>query len=101
MTILDIDNPKCRADSAERRPLSPGQALRYLEEHCGVNPSHPIPGAVVDLHHEVFDHWRDLIGAGDLAAPFDLVHILPEKMRELSLPAGLFNTSLHFGDVIL
>mgnify|MGYP001084839497 CR=1 FL=1 len=48
---------------------------RFLEKGCGLDPAHPLPGAVVDDHEGPFRIWQDLLRRGELEAPFDLVQV--------------------------
>jgi hypothetical protein len=87
MKVLDIDidlfvdpRPSWRADadrldSARYRSWSPMAVEDYLTDRCNIQKEHPLPGAIVTEHHELFDRWDSLISTGQLTTPFDLVHI--------------------------
>ncbi len=86
MRILDIDLDLFVNEPAYWKP--PGQRLRadeyvpwteamlrgFLEKQCGLSRANPIPGKVVEGHHEAFLIWRDLVGQGRLQTPFEVVH---------------------------
>ena len=90
MTILDIDldfflddvvtfpdgsRGAPRLDAHRATPWSIADTREFLEGRCGLSASAPVPGATVTNHHEVFYKWRELISAGQLTTPFDVVHI--------------------------
>lgn len=87
MAVIDIDldlfvdpRPEHRSESGrleseEYTPWSLGRLAAYLSKHCGLSPKRPLPGAMVEHHHEVFYKWRELIRRGELQTPFDVFHL--------------------------
>jgi hypothetical protein len=55
-------------------PWSEIEVRHFLETRCGLNRNSPTPGAVFEKHDGVLWYWRDLIRAGTLCTPFDIVH---------------------------
>ena len=47
----------------------------FLTSQCGLSTDTPIQGSFITHHHEAFAIWRDLIAAGNLTTPFEVVHI--------------------------
>lgn len=56
-----------RRDPSECPPLPVGEVLSFLRERCRLD--RPIPGFVVEHHHELFSLWRAAIEAGQLVPP--------------------------------
>lgn len=54
-------------------PLDEVQA--FLENRCGLRRDRPLPGRIVEEHHEIFFDWRQRIQQGRLRPPFEVVHI--------------------------
>lgn len=54
---------------------SEAEVVRFLEEQCGLDRAHPVPGAVFDTHDKALDFWAARIGDGSLTAPFEVVHV--------------------------
>lgn len=87
MKVLDLDmdffltgpcpmaKPGERPDPACAEPYSDAQVIDFLENHCGLNREHPIPGAIFDTHDKALDFWRARMREGVLRAPFDVVHV--------------------------
>jgi len=59
----------------ELRPWSPEAVRDFLENRCGLRRDRPLPGLIVDEHHEIFFDWRRRIQEGLLQPPFEVVHI--------------------------
>jgi len=57
------------------RPWSPEAVRDFLENRCGLRRDRPLPGLIVDEHHEIFFDWRRRIQEGLLQPPFEVVHI--------------------------
>jgi hypothetical protein len=64
-----------RLPSNKYQPWSEAELRSFLEERCGLDPAHPLPGRAFDDHSEAFFFWRDLIRNGRLRPPFDVVHV--------------------------
>jgi hypothetical protein len=62
-----------RLDAEDYPPWSMAEALRFLEESCGLKSK--LPGIVVEHHAELFARWREGIEAGWLTQPFEVVHV--------------------------
>lgn len=85
MIVLDIDldfflNEIPTPNTSEGRcspvdfiPWKEDEVRSFLAGRCNV--SEPLPGAIVTNHDEVFHQWHELIQAGELTIPFDLIHI--------------------------
>lgn len=87
MNVLDIDldfffdrrvdgrsdDPGKRPDEDGLVPWSVTEVTDFLENTLYLTPKRP--GSVVQSHDEVFFLWRNLIDAGELEAPFKLVHV--------------------------
>lgn len=87
MRVLDIDldyfqlgivigNQSDERPSAEDYPpWAPERVAAFLEARCGLTSVRKLQGHRVESHDQVFDLWRDQIRAGELAWPFDVVHV--------------------------
>jgi hypothetical protein len=99
MRFLDIDldfflnrNAYYSGDDALRlredyKPWSHARVRRFLETRCGLTPSRPVPGRVIESHDFVVNFWQDLIQSEGLKTPFDVVHI--DAHPDLSVKGGL------------
>jgi len=47
----------------------------FLENRCGLSRNPPLRGRTVKTHDGVLDFWHMLIESGNLAIPFDVIHI--------------------------
>lgn len=87
MRILDLDldffldeiahwqNGSGRLSDEDFNPWT-GEAVRFfLEEQCGLSKDNKVRGRFVKHHHEAFYFWRELILAGSLETPFEVVHV--------------------------
>ena len=87
MRVLDLDMDFFLSDPCPLAPLgarpdessaaawSEEEVVRFLEEQCGLDCEHPVPGAVFDTHDKALDFWAARIADGSLAAPFEVVHV--------------------------
>ena len=87
MRVLDLDmdfflSGPCplaplgaRPDESRAEVWSEEEVVRFLEEQCGLDCEHPVPGAVFDTHDKALDFWAARIADGSLAAPFEVVHV--------------------------
>ena len=82
--VLDLDldffaemiSERSRDNGADLPVLQPFEDVKqFLEEQCGLATSSPIPGRIVERHHEVVDLWRVLQKTGRLEAQFQVYHI--------------------------
>lgn len=64
-----------RLSSEEYAAWSPESVAAFLEDQCGLSTLCKIPGRVVSHHDGAFWFWKQLIGAGSLSCPFDVVHV--------------------------
>lgn len=64
-----------RPDEACAQPYSDEEVVRFLEEQCGLNRAHPVPGAIFDTHDKALDFWHARIAEGSLHVPFEVVHV--------------------------
>lgn len=64
-----------RPEDPTLRPWSPEAVQNFLEKQCGLRRDRPLPGLIVDEHHEVFFDWRIRIAQGLLVPPFEVVHL--------------------------
>ena len=67
------DEPRGRPSNEEYRVDATDVAMDYLRKQCGLNQ--PVPGAACNHHREVWFHWRRMLKAGKLRAPFEVIHI--------------------------
>lgn len=86
MKILDLDldlfinepaywcEEGTRLSSNDYEPWSASTVRYFLEQQCGLSKKEPIPGKVVQHHHEAFYFWLDLIQKGNIQVPFDIYH---------------------------
>lgn len=86
MRVLDIDLDLFLEDTCplapigERpcldghRPWETAEVERFLEQSCGLDKAHPIPGAVFDTHDKALYYWQSLIAGGRLSVPFSVTH---------------------------
>ena len=87
MKVLDLDmdffltGPCPMANLGERppeesaQPYTDEEVIRFLEESCGLDKAHPLPGAIFDTHDKALDFWKARLADGTLKAPFDVVHV--------------------------
>jgi hypothetical protein len=90
MLVLDVDldfflnsvTRHARNDCPTQRvaedctaPWSPEAVRDFLETRCGLTTQRPVPGSIVDQHHEVYFKWHRLIEAGELSIPFTVIHV--------------------------
>jgi hypothetical protein len=64
-----------RLDSTRYSAWSREAVESFLKEQCRLDPGRPIRGRVVTDHSEEFPFWRGLVESGDLAVPFEVVHV--------------------------
>lgn len=87
MRILDLDldffldeiahwqNGSGRLNDQDFTPWTEEVVRAFLEEQCGLSMANKVRGRFVKHHHEAFYFWRELILAGNLEAPFEVVHV--------------------------
>ena len=87
MRVLDIDLDFFLADCCPlaepgERPVLEGHepwpeetVVRFLEEQCGLDAAHPLPGAVFETHDRALVFWEERIREGQLTAPFHVTHV--------------------------
>lgn len=51
------------------------EVRHFFEKNLGLSKTHRIPGRIVSGHNESLFLWQDLISAGKLAVPFEVVHV--------------------------
>lgn len=56
-------------------PYDDAQIIAFLEEQCGLSRAHPIPGLIFGTHDKALDFWQARMRAGELRAPFDVIHV--------------------------
>jgi len=57
------------------RAWSPDAVRVFLETRCSLRRDQPVPGVIVEEHHEIFFDWRQRIQKGQLQPPFEVVHL--------------------------
>ncbi len=62
-----------RLDAADYPPWAIDEVVTFLRGRCQLDG--PLPGSVVEYHHEVFVKWREAIEAGILVPPFHVTHV--------------------------
>ena len=87
MKVLDLDMDFFLTDACPLAPLgerppeacaspySDEQVIAFLEDQCGLNRAHPVPGRIFDTHDRALDFWQAQMETGKLQAPFDVVHV--------------------------
>lgn len=87
MKVLDLDMDFFLTDACPLAPLgerppeacaapyADEQVIAFLEEQCGLSRAHPVPGVIFDTHDKALDFWLARMNAGELKAPFDVVHV--------------------------
>ena len=87
MRVLDLDmdfflSGPCPLAPLGERPQedcvsvwSEEAVVRFLEDQCGLDRDHPVPGAIFDTHDKALDFWAARLEDGSLTAPFDVVHV--------------------------
>jgi hypothetical protein len=68
-------NGEGRLSPEEYRPWSEWAARRFMEDGLGLSTVAPVPGFFATHHDQAFHWWRRLMDAGQLTAPFDVVHV--------------------------
>lgn len=51
------------------------QVRDFLEKNLGLSKEHKIPGRIVTGHNESLCFWQELISAGKLKTPFEVIHV--------------------------
>ena len=51
------------------------QVRAFLESNLGLSKDNPLPGRIVTGHNEALHFWKELIQQGDLAVPFEVIHV--------------------------
>lgn len=64
-----------RPDDGCAEPYGDAEVIRFLEEQCGLSRGRPLPGAIFDTHDKALDFWLSRMRAGELTAPFEVVHV--------------------------
>ena len=64
-----------RPELAEHEPWPIEAVTAFLEERCGLDAAHPVPGRVFDTHDKALCFWEEEIAAGRLRAPFHVTHV--------------------------
>jgi len=75
-----------RPRAEDHPPWTPEEVAAFLETRCGLTAACRLNGHRVETHDGVFDRWRELISAGDLEWPFDVVHV--DAHADLSMGNG-------------
>lgn len=87
MRVLDIDldfflrdccplaEPGERPELKGHEPWEPEQVVRFLEDQCGLDAAHPIPGRIFPTHDGALLLWEELIAANRLTVPFHVTHV--------------------------
>ena len=87
MTLLDIDldfflTAPCPFAEAGARPSdtcalphSEERVRRFLEQNLGLDRHTKTPGRVFETHDGAVLYWQELVQAGRLSAPFEVVHV--------------------------
>ena len=85
--VLDIDLDYFLADCCPlaepgRRPALQGhepweeeRVRLFLEDNCGLSKDRPVPGRIFMTHDKALEYWVDLMGRGELKAPFHVTHV--------------------------
>lgn len=68
-----LDGSEERLNPVEYPPWPLDLVMAFLTEHCRLDG--PRPGFVVEQHNELFYLWGEAIKVGQLAAPFEVVHV--------------------------
>jgi hypothetical protein len=68
-----MDGSEGRLDPDEYPPWPLDLAMTFLTERCRLDEARP--GFVVEQHNELFYVWGSAIEAGQLVAPFEVVHV--------------------------
>jgi hypothetical protein len=66
-------DPDTTLRSVDVQSAAPAEAMAYLRERLRLD--RPLPGAAVEHHKEVFEHWRRRVAAGTLRPPFHVTHV--------------------------
>ena len=82
------DDPNARPENWGLTPWKPDQVVAYLD--TALNLKTKVPGRVVQSHHEVFYHWRDLIERKELTAPFFICHVDAHADLGMGMPAWVY-----------
>jgi hypothetical protein len=82
------DDPNCRPDGLDLVPWGRDEVVAYLE--TALNLRTKTPGSVVQSHHEVFFHWRNLIEQGKLTSPFFITHVDAHADLGMAMPAWVY-----------
>jgi hypothetical protein len=61
--------------SLDYQPWPAAKVRRFLEENLGCSTLFPIPGRTVMYHESAFDFWHELVAAGKLTVPFEIIHV--------------------------
>lgn len=89
MRVLDLDldffvsptpvgwdtEPGERLDGERFRVWAPDAVTQFLEEGLGLSTTARVPARVASTHDVAFETWKASVAAGQLIAPFDVVHV--------------------------
>lgn len=64
-----------RPDDAEATPWAAEAVVRFLEEQCGLNADHPLPGRIFETHDGALSFWKERIDDKSLSVPFWVTHV--------------------------
>lgn len=87
MRVLDIDldffledccplaAPGERPDPEGHAPWPDEPVTAFLEQQCGLDAAHPVPGRIFPTHDLALVFWEELLADGRLTAPFHVTHV--------------------------
>jgi hypothetical protein len=82
------DDPNSRPDDWGLTPWKADEVVKYLEGALKLKEK--TPGRVVQSHHEVFYHWRELIEREALSTPFFICHVDAHSDLGMGMPAWVY-----------
>ncbi len=92
---IDARDENTRLDPREYHPWSETRVRQFLDVGCGLRSEAPIRGACFEAHDELFWKWKRLIEQGELAVPFEVVHVDAHADLGIGYPSTQFVLHEH------
>lgn len=65
----------CRPELQGHEPWPRERVRAFLEQQCGLNKQHPVPGRIFETHDQALFLWEERIAQGKLTVPFHVTHV--------------------------
>lgn len=64
-----------RPDVAGHEPWPENRVVAFLEQNCGLDAEHPLPGRVFETHDQALLFWEEQLQKGALTSPYHVTHV--------------------------